>query len=119
MPEENLPTQRVSHTESHSMHILTRNGVQQVTHLSTDTTHQLAHSRVINTLDLQIVLNQSSKLRVSHSQRILQTSLLDRLLKELLESIIQRTINQSRSSGKSLRGVLELLEVNKLQTIIL
>ena len=101
------------------MHILVRNGVQQMTHLSTNSTHQFTHSRVINTLDLQVVLDQSSKLRVSHGQRILQTSLLDRLLKEVLESIIQRTINQSRSSSKSLRGVLELLEVNKLQTIIL
>ena len=87
-----------------------------MTHLSTDSTHQLTHSRIINTLDLQVVLDQSSKLRVSHSQRVLQTGLLDRLLKEVLESIIQRTINQSRSSSKSLRGILKFLEVNKLQS---
>ena len=90
-----------------------------MTHLSTNSTHQFTHSRVINTLDLQVVLDQSSELRVSHGQRILQSSLLDRLLKEILESIIQRTIYQSRSSSKSFRSIFELLEVNELQPTLL
>ena len=111
------PAETVRQTQNHSVHVLVGNGIQQRVHLVANSTHQLVHTAVVNAFDVQFVLDQTSQLRIGNREFILQLRLHNRLLQELAEVVVQRTIHQSRSSGQRLRGVLELLEIDELQTI--
>ena len=104
------------------MHVLVGNGINQSRHLVADSAHQLVDIVVVDALDVQLVLDQTRQLRIGHSQLVLQVRLHDGLLEELLQGVVQRAIDQGRSSGQSLlftprletnlRRVLELLEVD-------
>lgn len=112
-----LPAETVRQTQNHRVHVLVGNRIQQRVHLVADSTHELVHTAVVNAFNIQFVLDQTRQLRIGHGEFILQLRLHNRLLQKLAEVVVQRTIHQSRSSSQRLRGVLELLEIDELQTI--
>lgn len=106
------------------MHVLVRDRVDEARHLVANATHKLVDVVVVHALDVQSILDQTRQLRIGNSQLVLQVRLHDGLLEELLQGVVQRAIDQGRSSGQSLlftprletnlRRVLELLEVDQL-----
>lgn len=118
------PSKAVRKTQDHSVHVLVGNGtIRAVIWL------RIPRISSLILLLLTHLMSSSSLIRPAsfgsgHSQLVLQVRLHDGLLEELLQGVVQRAIDQGRSSGQSLlftprletnlRRVIELFEVDQL-----
>ena len=66
-----VATQAVRQTQNHGMHVLGSHRVDESIHLATNASHKLVNTRIVDTLNVQLVLNKPSKLRIGDGKLVL------------------------------------------------
>lgn len=75
-----VATQAVRQTQNHRMHVLWSHRIDESIHLVTNASHELVNTCVVDTLDVQLFLNQTRKLGIGNGKLVLEGGLDNRFL---------------------------------------
>lgn len=75
-----VAAQAVRQTQNHRMHVLWSHRIDESIHLVTNASHELVNTCVVDTLDVQLFLNQTRKLGIGNGKLVLEGGLDNRFL---------------------------------------
>ena len=75
-----VATQAVRQTQNHRMHVLWSHRIDESIHLVANASHELVNTCVVDTLDVQLFLNQTRKLGIGNGKLVLEGGLDNRFL---------------------------------------